>query len=229
MPPKKLSLKEIPQDERPREKLMGRGEESLSDAELLAIILGAGSKAESALQLAQRILKQAGDLKTLSNLSIRELREFHGIGPARATQLKSALELSRRLARSYSVSQPRFSNSTVVYEHFHEMFRGKQQEEFWVLAVDAKNKLLVKSRVFKGTLMGSPAHPREVFRVAIKNSAAGIIVLHNHPSGDPAPSLEDRKVTNQLAEAGRLLGIPLLDHLIIGNGAYYSFKDEGAL
>jgi len=229
MPPKRLSLREIPEEERPREKLMHRGEESLSDAELLAIVIGAGTKTESALQLAQRILKKAGNLKTLSTLSVRELQEFHGIGDARATQLKAALELARRYTGSFSGSQPRFSNSRMVFQLFLEMFRGKHQEEFWVLALDAKNRLLHKTRVFKGTLMGSLAHPREVFQVAIKNSAAGIIILHNHPSGDPEPSLEDRKVTAQIAEAGKLLGIPLLDHLIIGNEAYYSFKDSGVL
>jgi len=229
MPPKRLSLKEIPEAERPREKLMQRGEESLSEAELLAIVLGAGTPNESALQLAQRILKEAGSLKSLSSFSVHELQNFHGVGPARATQLKAALELSRRFAGSLGKSMPRFSNSRTVYEQMQEMFRGKQQEQFWVIALDAKNRPLVKTCVFKGSLMQSLAHPREIFQVAIKNSAAAIILIHNHPSGDPEPSLEDRKVTQQLANAGSLLGIPVLDHLIIGNGSYYSFKDAGTL
>ena len=229
-PARRLTLKEIPEEERPREKLIYQGEHSLSDAELLAIILGSGTRSESALQLAQRILKEAGDLKALSSASVQELQSrFHGIGPAKATQLKAALELSRRHSRDFTNVRPKFSNSQMVFRHFQEMFQGKQQEEFWVIALDAKNKLLITAQVSKGTLMGSLVHPREVFQVAIRNSAAGIIILHNHPSGEPEPSLEDRKVTGQIAEAGKVLGIPLLDHIIIGNDCYYSFKDSGSL
>jgi len=229
-PPRRLSLKELPEAERPREKLLDQGEDTLSDAELLAIILGSGTSRESALQLAQRMLKETGDLKTLSSLSVRELQaRFHGIGPARAAQLKAALELSRRHSRDFAIAKPKFSNSQMVFRHFHEMFHGKQQEEFWVIALDAKNKLLVKAQISKGTLMASLVHPREVFQIPIRNAAAGIIILHNHPSGEPEPSLEDRKVTNQLVEAGKVLGIPLLDHIIIGNGCYYSFKDSDTL
>lgn len=223
-------MKEIPEQERPRERLILKGERDLSDAELIAIVLGAGSRSETALQLAQRILKEAGDLKTLSAMSVRELcKQFYGIGPARAAQLKAALELSHRYADGVRDSSQRFSNSRMVFQHFHGPLRDRQQEEFWVIALNAKNKLLVETPVTKGTLMGSPVHPREVFRSAIQNSAAGIIILHNHPSGDPEPSLEDRKVTSQIAEAGKLLGIRLLDHVIIGNNCYYSFKDAGLL
>ena len=123
----------------------------------------------------------------------------------------------------------RFSNSQIVFEHFHPSFLGKQQEELWVAVLDMKNRMLMKAEVSKGTLSGSLVHPREVFHVAIRNMGASIILLHNHPSGDPAPSPEDRKVTSQIAEAGNLLGIPLLDHIIIGTGRYYSFKDSGLL
>lgn len=227
---KRLSIKELPEDERPREKLISSGEQSLTDAELLAIVLGSGTREESALQLAQRILKQAGDLKTLSSMSITELLKFHGIGPARAAQLKAALELTRR--HKEALINPRstkFSNSRMVFQYFHHRFRGKAHEEFWVAALDAKNKFLTEGFVSKGTLMGSLVHPREVFQIAIRSFAAGILILHNHPSGDPEPSLEDRKVTNQIAEAGKLMGIPLLDHIIIGNECYFSFKDAGLL
>lgn len=223
-------MRELPPDERPREKLRNQGAQSLSDAELLAILMGGGSRKESAVQLAQRILKETGDLGKLSGLSVTELcQKFHGVGPARAAQLKAALELSRRYSEKAKESRPLFSNSQSVFDYFHKSFLGKQQEELWIAAVDMKNRLLIKAEVSKGTLSGSLAHPREVFHVAIRNMAAAIILLHNHPSGDPAPSPEDRKVTLQISEAGKLLGIPLLDHIIIGNGRYYSFKDAGAL
>jgi DNA repair protein RadC len=223
-------MRELPVSERPREKLTNQGEQSLSDAELLAILMGSGTRQESAVQLAQRILKETGDLNKLSSFSVVELcQKFHGVGPARATQLKAALELSRRYAGAAGAERPRFSNSQIVFEYFHPSFIGKQQEELWVAALDMKNQMLMKTQVSKGTLSGSLVHPREVFHVAIRNMAAAIILLHNHPSGDPAPSPEDRKVTRQIAEAGNLLGIPLLDHIIIGNGRYYSFKDSGAL
>ncbi|MGH9858207.1 MAG: RadC family protein [Acidobacteriota bacterium] len=223
-------MRELPVNERPREKLTNQGEQSLSDAELLAILMGSGTRQESAVQLAQRILKETGDLNKLSGFSVVELcKKFHGVGPARAAQLKAALELSRRYSGAVKEARPRFSNSQVVFEHFHSSFIGKQQEELWVTALDMKNQMLMKTQVSKGTLSGSLVHPREVFYVAIRNMAAAIILLHNHPSGDPAPSPEDKKVTRQIAEAGNLLGIPLLDHIIIGNGRYYSFKDAGII
>ncbi len=228
MPSRKLTLKELPAEERPREKLIQNGEASLSDAELLAIVMGSGTPKESALQLAQRILKEIGDLRKLSALTVNELcSQFHGVGPARAAQLKAALELARRYSKELSAPRPRFSNSELVFLHFHDSFLGKTKEELWVAALDMKNRLIIKAEVSKGTLSGSLVHPREIFQVAIRNAAAGIILLHNHPSGDPAPSPEDRKVTMQIAEAGKLLGIPLLDHIIIGNNKYYSFKDSG--
>jgi len=230
MSSRKLTIRELPRDERPREKLIHQGEHNLSDAELLAIVMGAGTKRESALQLAQRILKEAGNLRALSSMTVSELcKQFHGVGPARASQLKAALELSRRYSKEFTQVRPRFSNSRIVYLHFHEWFLGKQQEELWVAVLDMKNHMILKQEISKGTLNGSPVHPREVYAVAIRNSGAGIILLHNHPSGDPSPSHEDRKVTLQMADAGKLLGIPLLDHIIIGNDRYYSFKDEGII
>ncbi len=230
MPSRKLTLRELPVDERPREKLIYNGEQSLSDAELLAIVIRSGTPKESALQLAQRILKELGDLRKLSALTVTELcGRFHGVGPAKAAQLKAALELARRYSKELSATRPRFSNSELVFLHFHDSFLGKTKEELWVAVLDMKNRLILKEQVSTGTLSGSLVHPREVFQVAIRNAAAGLILLHNHPSGDPAPSPEDRKVTLQIAEAGKLLGIPLLDHIIIGNQKYFSFKDNGAL
>ncbi len=228
MSPRKLSLKELPQEERPREKLICLGESSLSDAELLAVVMGSGTRNETAVQVAQRILKETGTLKDLSQLSVSEMcSKFYGIGPARAAQLKAALELSRRYAKQYGGERPRFSSSRPVFHHFHARFQGKHQEELWVALLDVRNRLLLSMEVSRGTLNGSLVHPREVFYAAIRNSAAAIILLHNHPSGDPEPSAEDRKVTLQIAEAGKVLGIPLLDHIIIGCDSYFSFKDSG--
>jgi DNA repair protein RadC len=224
---RRLTLKELPEEERPREKLIQNGASSLSDTELIAIILSSGTRAESAMQIAQRILLKAHDLKTLSAMSVKELSDFSGIGPARATSLKAALELARRYKEKLSEAQPKFSSSQMVFEYFGPGFRGKSQEEFWTIALDAKNKLISSAQITRGTLMGSLVHPRDIFEMAIRNKAAGIIILHNHPSGDPHPSVEDRKVTGQVAEAGKILGIPLLDHVIIGNESYFSFKDSG--
>ena len=226
---RRLSIRELPAEDRPREKLVAHGPQALTDAELLAILMGSGSRAESAIQLSQRILKEIGDLPSLSGLSVAELRKYRGIGLARATQLKAALELSRRYSDQMRSERVRFSNSQSVFEHFYPSFLGKKQEELWIAVLDMKNRLVIKSEITKGTLSGSLAHPREVFHVAIRNMGAAIILLHNHPSGDPEPSPEDRKVTLQMAEAGKLLGIPLLDHIIIGNKRYYSFKDAGVL
>lgn len=229
MTSRRLTLKNLPEEERPREKLAHLGEDALSDAELLAIIMGSGTRAESAVQMAQRILRDAGDLKTLATLSLAELRGFNGIGSARASQLKAALEIARRWKESRAEEPERFSHSRSVYLHFKDYFCGKQQEEFWVVVLDSKNKLLNKTPVSRGTLNASIVHPREVFYAAIKNLGAGIIVLHNHPSGEPEPSREDHQVTHQLREAGKVIGIQLLDHIIIGRSTFFSFKDAGLL
>src|SRR5262249_49777446 len=157
--------------------------------------------------LAHRILKESGSLKLLAEMSVAELQQFHGVGPAKAAQLKAAFELSRRYAASLATERPKFSSSQMVFQHFHAQMLAQKQEEFWVVWLDAKNRVQHKRLVTQGTLMGSIVHPREVFHDAIRASAAGVIILHNHPSGDPAPSLEDRKVTAQLAEAGKVLGI----------------------
>jgi DNA repair protein RadC len=226
---RRLTIKELPEEERPREKLIHHGASSLSDAELVAIILSEGTRSETALQIAQRILKETGNLKTLSEMSVKELSRFSGVGPARATRLKAALELARRYKDQLLEPKPRFSSSQMVFAYFGPQFRGKSQEEFWAISLDAKNKMVSSIQITKGTLLGSLVHPREIFEIAIRNKAAGIIVLHNHPSGDPHPSVEDRKATGQVAEAGKILGIPLLDHVIIGNDGYFSFKDSGLL
>jgi DNA repair protein RadC len=228
MPPRRLTLKQLPETEQPRERLIHEGSENLTDAELLAIVLGSGTPSESALQLAQRLIKECGGLDKLARMSVIELRSFHGIGPARAAQLKASLELSRRYSNRQN-SEEVFSNSQAVYQCFRAELGSQSQEEFWSISLNAKNKLLGRHFITRGTLTSSLVHPREVFEKAIRDSAAAMIVVHNHPSGDPDPSPEDRKITSILAEGGRLLGIPLLDHVIIASKKYFSFKDSGLL
>jgi DNA repair protein RadC len=228
MPPRRLTLKQLPESERPRERLIQEGSESLTDAELLAIVLGSGSPSESALQLAQRLIKEGGELEKLARMSVIELCNFHGIGEAKAAQLKASLELARRLQSSNNPGE-QFSNSQAVYRRFRAELGSQSQEEFWSVSLNAKNKFLARHFISRGTLTSSLVHPREVFEKAIRDSAAAMIVVHNHPSGDPDPSPEDRKITSILAEGGRLLGIPLLDHVIIASKSYFSFKDSGLL
>ncbi|MCI0445412.1 DNA repair protein RadC [bacterium] len=229
MPPRRLTLKQIPASERPRERLIQEGADSLTDAELMAIVLGSGTPSESALQLAQRILKECAGLDALAKMSVSELRNFHGIGDAKAAQLKASLELARRYSTNSNRDSERFNSSQIVFRHFRGELGSKPQEEFWAISLNVKNKLIAKHFVSRGTLTSSLVHPREVFQKAIRDSAAGMIVVHNHPSGDPDPSPEDRKITLILAEAGKLLGIPLLDHVIITKGNYFSFKESGLL
>lgn len=229
MPARRLTLKQIPATERPRERLIQEGASALTDAELLAIVLGSGTPSESALQLAQRILKECGELETLARMSVSELRNFHGIGDAKAAQVKASLELARRYSASSKQFGERFNSSQIVFRHFRGELGSLPQEEFWAISLNVKNKLLAKHFISRGTLTASLVHPREVFGKAIRDSAAGMIVVHNHPSGDSDPSPEDRKITSILAEAGKLLGIPLLDHVIIARTSYFSFKDSGLL
>ena len=228
MPPRRLTLKQLPETERPRERLIQEGANSLTDAELLAIVLGSGSPSESALQLAQRLIKECGELDKLARMSVIELCSFHGIGQAKAAQLKASLELARRLQATNNPGE-QFSNSEAVYRKFRLELGSQAQEEFWSVSLNAKNKFLARHFISRGTLTSSLVHPREVFEKAIRDSAAAIIVVHNHPSGDSDPSPEDRKITSILAEGGRLLGIPLLDHVIVASKKYFSFKDSGLL
>jgi len=224
-----IMLRELPADERPRERMLRGGASVMSDSELLAILLRTGTRSESAVTLAQRLLADAGGLRGLADRSVEQLCERRGIGPAKALQLQAALELGRRMARAEWNAAPIIRSPKDVSAILMEEMRYLQQEHFVVLLLNTKNKVIGRETVSVGSLNAAVVHPREVFRAAVKRSAASVICAHNHPSGDPTPSPEDIALTHRLAEAGRVMGIEVLDHLIIGEQAYVSLKERGEL
>ncbi|KAF0180310.1 MAG: DNA repair protein RadC [Nitrospirae bacterium] len=226
------SIKEWPEAERPRERLLKHGAENLSDAQLLAILLRTGNKDASAVQLGLSLLDVYKTLSSIESASLRDMQkhtELKGIGSAKLSQIKAAFELGRRLLREESGSQSHFSSSQAVHSYFASRLRHLKKELFVALFLDAKNKLIREYRVSEGTLTNSLIHPREAFKQAVKESAAAVIFVHNHPSGDPTPSHDDLAVTRRLRDVGELLGIPVLDHIIIGDETYVSLKEKGVL
>jgi DNA repair protein RadC len=222
------AIREWPVQERPRERLLADGASALASRELLAILIGSGREGASAVEIAGSLLRSAdGSLRRLASSSPAELAAVQGIGPAVAARISSALELGRRLAREGPLERTRIRGPRDVYDLCAPSMRDLSQEEFRVLLVNTQHAVVREIIVTRGTLDASIVHPREVFRAAITESAAAMILVHNHPSGDPAPSAEDRDVTRQLAEAGRLIGIPVLDHVVVGDGRYVSFVEAG--
>jgi DNA repair protein RadC len=222
-----IMIRDFPQSERPRERLITDGPESLSNQELLAIILRTGTKDESVLQLANRLLKKFEGLRMLKDATVEEITSIKGIGLAKAVQIIASLELGRRISRlqyddRYVIRSPEDAAKYVM-----EDMRFLTQEHFVSVYLNTKNQVIHKKTVFIGSLNASIVHPREVYKEALKRSAASIICIHNHPSGDPTPSREDIEVTKRLAECGKIIGIELLDHLIIGEQKYVSLKEKG--
>jgi DNA repair protein RadC len=224
-------IKGWPEGERPREKLLRQGPSALSVAELLALIIGSGDAAssQSALDLGRTLLSEFGALRKLADASCVELQRVKGVGPAKATCIKAALELSNRFQARELESLTRFTSPSQVFEHLDYEFRDRRKEYFMALLLDGKNRIIKRVQISEGSLNQSVVHPREVFNVAVRESAAALILLHNHPTGDPAPSPEDLEVTRRLCEAGELMGIKVLDHIIIGDGAFYSFSERGVM
>jgi len=222
-------IKNWPESARPRERLLSGGPEILSDAELLALILRSGSAADgnTAVDMARKLLQHFGDLRRLAGATIAELCTFSGIGPAKAAEIQALFELARRFARSEIRPGTRLTSSQDVFDHFHERLRARRKEVFISLLLDSKNRLLREVQVSEGSLNASIVHPREVFAPVIRESAAAVLFVHNHPSGDPTPSREDIELTTRLREAGELMGVRVLDHIIVGNGEYVSFCDRG--
>ena len=225
-------IKDWPEDERPRERLLQFGVDRLSEAQLLAIILRTGDPASksSAVDLARGLLKDFNnDLSALSDATVAELRQTQGIGPAKACEIKAAFELGRRRMEMDDgpFRRKQFRCSEDVASYYMPKFTGEKREHFQVLMLDRKNRFMRDERISQGSLDSSVVHPREVFNKAIRESAAAIICVHNHPSGDPQPSPEDRSLTRRLVDAGETIGIPVLDHIIVGRNCYVSFKDEG--
>ncbi|WP_243370294.1 DNA repair protein RadC [Geotalea sp. SG265] len=224
-------IKQWPEDERPREKLLKRGAAALSDAELLALIIGTGdsSSGQSALDMGRQLLVEFSDLRNLAHATASEICSIKGVGPAKAACVKAALELANRCGTRRFETLERFTSPAQVFEHFHFEFRNQRKEYFLALLLDGKNRILKRVQVSEGSLNQSIIHPREVFSQAVRESAAAVILVHNHPTGDPTPSREDMEITRRLRDAGDLLGIKVLDHIIIGDGAFLSFVDRGLL
>jgi len=218
-----------PETERPRERLLTQGPQALTNAQLLAILLRVGRHGSSAVQVGMDILDQLGDVAGLAQCGIEELCAVPGVGEAKAAQLKAALELGKRALAGPLTKGAKITSSRDLFTHYHPTLRDLRHEVFKVILLDAKHAIMRDATVSEGSLTLSIVHPREVFTLAVKESAAAVIFLHNHPSGDPTPSQEDHVLTARLVSAGEVLGIRVLDHLVIGDGRYVSFADQGWL
>lgn len=228
--PTSLSIRELPPSERPRERLKSLGAQTLSVAELLAIVIGSGAGGRSALDVGRLILARSeGSLRRLAAQPVAALTVMRGVGPARAVAIHAALELGRRMAAEHRDEGAPMRSPRDVFAAFVNRLQDLPVEEFHVAVLDAQHRLERDITVTRGILNSSLVHPREVFREAIAERAAAIILVHNHPSGDPTPSADDRLVTDQLVAAGRLLDIPVHDHVIVGRGRYTSFAEAGLL
>jgi DNA repair protein RadC len=225
----KGGIQQWPPNERPRERLLKDGPEVLSDAQLLAILLRIGRRNSSAVEVAMDLLRQLDGLQGLSNRSVEELCRIPGVGPAKAAQLKAAIELGKRVLAAPLSSGTKIASSAELFRHYYPLLRDLRREVFKIVLLDAKHAIVREATVSEGSLTVSIVHPREVFNLAVRESAAAVIFVHNHPSGDPSPSEEDRVLTARLVAAGELLGIQVLDHLIVGDGRYTSFADNGWL
>ncbi|MEI7724866.1 MAG: DNA repair protein RadC [Bacteroidota bacterium] len=218
------------EDDRPREKLALKGRHSMSDAELLAILIGSGTRNESALDLAKNILKLADDnLAELSKLSIPDFIKVKGIGQARAVTILAAMELGRRRNESEAMVRDKIKPSRDAYEIFRNIIGDRPYEEFWIILLNRANKVLKKCNISEGGISGTVVDPKKIFKISLDNHASSIILGHNHPSGVVTPSEADCRITKKLHDAGAMLEVAVLDHLIIGEDSYYSFADDGAL
>lgn len=224
---KKLTVKELPLDDRPREKLLLRGAQSLSDAELVAILLRTGKKGKSVIEIARELISSEGNLAMLATKTVDSLQKISGIGKDKAATIAAAFELSRRI-----LSQPKwFSNKKItspqdVADIFIPILRDDNKEKFIVVCLNSANKIIKHETISVGNLNSSVVHPREIFKVAIDNSSASIILIHNHPSGNPEPSNEDIRITKKIVETGKIMDIPVFDHLIIAGETYTSFVEK---
>ena len=228
MEKKSFTIHDLPLSERPRERLQKFGVEALSAQEILALILGRGISGESVMVTAQRLLSQFGSVKGIAGASVEELSQVKGIGLAKAAQIKAAFELANRLeGYSEAGEKPILKTPEDVVGLVKGRLKGKKKEHFWALLLDTRSRLIKMAEISVGSLDSSIVHPREVFKEAISATAASVIFVHNHPSGDPTASEDDVKLTKRLAEAGDIVGIDVLAHIIIGDKKYLSLKREG--
>ncbi len=224
-------IKEWPEDERPREKLLKHGAASLSDSELLAILINTGSGKQSAVDLAKKLLREYKSLRALSGLSVADMKQqkFKGIGKVKAIVLAAVFEIARRLASSSKEDRSPIRTPDDVAQRYIPHLRDLTQEVFMVLCLSSSNKIIQERTITKGLLNSSLTHPREVFREAILENAASVILLHNHPSGNLEPSREDIQITKQLVDAGRIIGITVQDHIIVGGDGFTSMMERGLM
>ena len=223
------SIKEWPENERPRERLLRQGAATMTEAQLIAIILRTGAGGRSALDLAMELLDTFGSLRNLEQASPGEISAIRGIGTAKAAQLKAAAELGKRMFGAATPKGPSFATGRDVHAFMFPKVQGLMKEVFYCLMLDVKNRLIREARISEGTLSASLVHPREAFRDAIKEAAASVIFVHNHPSGDHTPSREDILITEKLAAAGDTVGIKVLDHIIVADHGYTSMLEKGYL
>jgi len=224
---KKLTVKDLPFDDRPREKLLLRGAQNLSDAELIAILLRTGKKGKSVLEIAREIINSEGNLALLATKTVDSLNKFDGIGNDKAATLAAAFEISRRiLSQAKWISNRKVTSPQDIAEIFIPLLRDEVKEKFIVVCLNSANRVTKYETISIGNLNSSVVHPREIFKVAIDNSSASIILIHNHPSGNPEPSNEDIKITKKIVESGKILDISVFDHLIIAGETYTSFVEK---
>jgi DNA repair protein RadC len=226
----KINIKAWAEADRPREKLILHGRRHLSDAELIAILIGSGSRNESAVDLSKRILSfYQNDLDALGKVSIADLSKFKGIGEAKAVTIVAALELGRRRKETAAVPILKVGSSIDAFQHLWPAFADLNHEEFWIVLLNRANHIKSKHLISKGGQSGTVADPKIIFKTALEQNAAYIILAHNHPSGNLKPSTEDIRLTKKLVEAGKMMDLPVVDHLIMTDKTYYSFCDEGLI
>jgi DNA repair protein RadC len=228
--PRHLNIKQLAEDDRPREKMAGIGRQALSDAELLAILIGSGNRNETAVQLARRMLADHGNsINQLARLPIGDLRKFRGVGLAKAVIISAAFELGRRKRAAERKKGVSVGSSAHAFEIFHQHLSDLNHEEMWVLFLSRNNQVIKLEKVSEGGFSGTVVDPKRIFHLALQHKASQLILAHNHPSGNLTPSAEDIRVTEKLIQAGRVLELQVLDHLIVTESSYYSFADEGKM
>ena len=230
MKPNSSTIKAWAEEDRPREKMLAKGKEALSDAELVAILLGSGNSEETAVDLARHVLKDVGDnLINLSKLSIKELMAYRGIGEAKAVTIAAALELGRRRRFAETASTRSIRNSRDAFEHFYLKMSDLTHEQCWIMMLNHANNIIKIEQIGVGGLSSTIADPKKIFKAAIENQASAVMLCHNHPSGNLEPSNNDRKLTQNIVNGAKYFDIKILDHIIIGINNYYSFADSGEL
>ncbi|OGP90589.1 MAG: hypothetical protein A2156_09045 [Deltaproteobacteria bacterium RBG_16_48_10] len=224
-----FTVRDLPKSERPRERLQKIGPENLSSQELLALVIGRGIPKKSVMTIAQELLVRFGNVRAIGQATLEELSQIKGIGIAKATQIKACFELAKRENLETEEESFDIKNPEAVFKLISSSIKDKAKEHFKLILLNSRNKKIGISAVSTGTLTTSLVHPREVFKDAITHSAASVILAHNHPSGDPEPSEDDLKITKKLVESGKILGIEVIDHIIIGKNNFYSFREKGII